>query len=75
MIGNLAGEKLQGEAARESSAGYFHCASVVESDFVCCFCHSDVKMCASFENRRGMVSRISYECKIKNCKIKGCCRS
>ena len=61
--GNLAGEKLQGNRVLDIST----VASVVESGLVCRFCNCDVNMCESFENRRGMVSRISYKCTNKNC--------
>ena len=43
---------------------------MMESGSVYRFSHSDVKMCESFQNRCGMVSRISYKCTNKSCKNK-----
>ena len=61
--GNLAGDEMQGNRVLDIST----VASGVESLAVCRFCNCDLKMCESFENRRGMVSRISLKCTNLNC--------
>ena len=43
-------------------------ASTIETSHVCRFCHSDLKVCESFKNRRGMVARITCKCTNKHCK-------
>ena len=61
--GKLAGEELQGNRVLDIST----LASAVENFALCCFCNSALAVRESFENRHGMVSRISLKCTNTNC--------
>ena len=61
--GNLAGEELQGNRVLDIST----VASAVDNFAKCGFCNSALEVRESFENRRGMVSRISLNCTNTNC--------
>ena len=56
--GKLVGKELKGNRVFDIST----VASTLESAVVCRYCGSDSKMFESFKNKRGMVSRISFEC-------------
>ena len=64
--GNLAGVELQGNRVLDIST----VASAVENFAKCGFCNSALEVRESFENRRGMVSRISLKCTNTNCNHK-----
>ena len=61
MKGNLGGEELQGNQVMDIS-------TVASTSSVCSICHSKLKVCESFKNRRGMVARITSKCTNKHCK-------
>ena len=61
--GKLVGKELKGNRVFDIST----VASTLESAVVCRYCGSDSKMFESFKNKRGMVSRISFECINKRC--------
>ena len=63
MKGNLAGVKLQGNQVLDIST----VASAVDNFAKCGFCNSALEVRESFENRSGMVSRISLKCTNTNC--------
>ena len=62
--GNLGGEELQGNRVLDIST----VASTIETGSVCSICHSKLKVCESFKNRRGMVARITSKWTNKHCK-------
>ena len=61
--GNLAGVELQGNRVLDIST----VASAVDNFAKCGFCNSALEVRESFENRRGIVSRISLKCTNTNC--------
>ena len=62
--GSTSGEECQGKRVLDLPT----VANAIETGAVCSICHSKLKMCERFKNRRGMVSRINFECTNKNCK-------
>ena len=62
--GSTSGEECQGRRVLEIPT----VANAIETCAVCSICHSKLKMCERLKNRRGMVSRITFQCTNKNCK-------
>ena len=62
--GNPNGEEMQGRRVLDLPT----VASAIQRGAVCVSCHSKLKVNESFKNRRGMVSRITFECTNKHCK-------
>ena len=61
--GNPSGEEMQGRRVLDLPT----LASAIQRGAVCVTCHSKLKVIESFKNRRGMVSRITFECINKYC--------
>ena len=61
--GNPSGEEMQGRRVLDLPT----LASAIQRGAVCVTCHSKLKVIESFKNRRGMVSRITFECTNKYC--------
>ena len=63
--GSTSGEECQGRRVLDLPT----VANAIETGVVCSFCHSKLKMCERLKNRRGMVSRITFQC-TNNAKMK-----
>ena len=61
--GNPSGEEMQGRRVLDLPT----LASAIQRGAVCVTCHSKLKVIESFKNRRGMVSRITFEYTNKYC--------